>query len=228
MSGTPSTSVIITYHNEVAYIRETIESALAQTVPVELIVVDDGSDERIDGLIESFSVPIQYLVQANSGPAAARNTGLSAARGDFIAFLDADDLWPPERSARLQAALADSPSGGIAMGYVQQFHSPELSTEERRRYYCPPDPMRGGMLTASLIRRESIEQVGVFATDMRLQQDMDWLARAREQGIETVTIPDVVTMRRIHGQNYSLQMERLRYVRSAREALKRQREAKDE
>lgn len=228
MTPTPSTSVIITYHNEIAYIREAIESALAQTAPVELVVVDDGSDERIDGLIDSFSVPIQYLVQANAGIGAARNTGVSAARGDFIAFLDADDLWPPERTARLLRALEDTPSAGIAAGFVQQFHSPELSREERRRYHCPPDPMPGGTLTAALIGRRSLERVGRFPTDNRLQQDMDWLARARQQGIETVTISDVVTARRIHGRNFSLQMQRLRYVRSARAALQRRRETGDD
>src|SRR5437870_2295504 len=98
MNTSPKISIIIPAYNATSYIGETLESAFAQTfIEYEVIVVNDGSPdtEAFERVLDPYGDRIRYLKQENRGASAARNTGLRAARGEFIAFLDADDLWLP-------------------------------------------------------------------------------------------------------------------------------------
>src|SRR3954453_7539077 len=127
-------SVIIAAYNSEAYIAETIESVLGQTVPPdEVIVVDDGSTDGTRGILDGFSDRIVALTQANSGQAVAVNKGLALARGELIGFCDADDLWTP-RKLELQLALLERDGGTeAAFGKVQQFVSPDVPDKHRAR-----------------------------------------------------------------------------------------------
>jgi glycosyltransferase involved in cell wall biosynthesis len=100
-------SVIIPAYNAETFLHQAIEAALKQTVmPVEILVVDDGSKDGTRSVAESYGPPVHYLHRANGGPAAARNTGLQAARGEWLAFLDADDFWPENYlESQIQTAL---------------------------------------------------------------------------------------------------------------------------
>ena len=96
-------SCIVPVYNGERYLAETLQSILGQRVgPLEVIVVDDGSTDGTAGVARRFGSAIRVLHQTNAGPAAARNLGLSEARGDFVAFLDADDLWKPDKLARFE------------------------------------------------------------------------------------------------------------------------------
>src|SRR5438874_1191114 len=107
----PDVSVIIPAYNCAAYIGPAIASALSQRdVAVEVIVVDDGSTDETWHVLERFGDAIRTLRQANAGPAAARNRGARSAAGAWLAFLDADDEWLPEKLAR-QLALVDERTG---------------------------------------------------------------------------------------------------------------------
>ncbi len=106
----PSVSVIMPAYNSAKYIGEAIDSVLAQTYPVlEIIVVDDGSTDDTRKIVSQYSIPntqcIKYIYQENKGPAAARNKGIKEARGEYIAFLDSDDIWMPEKIAFQLARL---------------------------------------------------------------------------------------------------------------------------
>ncbi|MGQ9503351.1 MAG: glycosyltransferase family 2 protein [Thermogutta sp.] len=104
-SKSPRISVVIPVFNGERFLAEAIRSALAQTLPpYEILVVDDGSTDESAELAESFGPPVRVLREENRGEAAARNCGIEAARGDWIAFLDCDDVWKPEKLA-LQAAF---------------------------------------------------------------------------------------------------------------------------
>ena len=113
----PLVSVVVTTYNQASYIIQTIESALAQTYePYEVIVVDDGSTDETQACIAFFGDRIISVRQNNSGVAGSRNTGISKARGDYIAFLDGDDLWDPEKlSSQVEAAIANPASGLIVV-----------------------------------------------------------------------------------------------------------------
>src|SRR5207249_11176371 len=107
-------SVVIATYNCRRYVGEAVESALAQSYqPIEVIVVDDGSTDGTAEELRPFKDRIRYLVQANQGPAAARNHGIRAARGEYVAFLDADDLWAPSKIEKQVAAMEKSDKIGV-------------------------------------------------------------------------------------------------------------------
>ena len=94
MSADETVSVVIPCYNAAPWLRETIESVLAQTHPVlEVIVVDDGSTDQSAEIAESFGPCVRVVRQSNQGESIARNNGIDLARGDWIAFIDADDIW---------------------------------------------------------------------------------------------------------------------------------------
>ena len=102
-------SVVIPCYNGAAFLRETLESAMAQThQALEVIVVDDGSTDDSGAIAETFGSPVRVIYQANQGESIARNRAISEAKGDWIAFLDADDLWEPNKlEKQLEAAGSD-------------------------------------------------------------------------------------------------------------------------
>ena len=100
----PTVSVVIPTYNRADCLQDSVFSILAQTVPAaEVIIVDDGSRDHTADVCRGFPPPVRYLRRENGGSAAARNTGMRAAAGDYIAFLDADDVWEP---AKLEVQLA--------------------------------------------------------------------------------------------------------------------------
>ncbi len=111
---TPLVSVVIPAYNMRRYVRESVDSALAQTHPaMEVIVVNDGSTDDTGAVLADYGQRIVYLEQPNRGLSGARNTGLRAARGDYIAFLDSDDAWLPEKTAEQLAVFARSSEVGL-------------------------------------------------------------------------------------------------------------------
>jgi len=107
---TPKISVVIPAYNSEKCIRETLESVFNQTLsPYEIIVVDDGSKDNTAALIQSFGDRVRYIRQDNQGIAAARNTGIHSATGDWIAFLDHDDLWLPTKLEKQSKVVTENP-----------------------------------------------------------------------------------------------------------------------
>jgi len=115
-------SVVIPSYNYARFVREAIDSALAQTYPpLEVIVVDDGSTDATPEVLASYGDRIRVIRQRNEGVARARNAGIATARGDYVAFLDADDVWHP-RKLELQIARFDGdPSLGLVHCGVEMF-----------------------------------------------------------------------------------------------------------
>ena len=101
-----SVSVVIPCYNAAAYLRETLDSALGQThPPLEVIVVDDGSTDDSAAIAQSYGPPVRVIRQENQGESVARNRGIDEAKGDWIAFLDADDLWKPTKLQKQLGAV---------------------------------------------------------------------------------------------------------------------------
>jgi glycosyltransferase involved in cell wall biosynthesis len=144
-------SVVIPVHNGSRYLGEAIASVQAQTMPpTEVIVVDDGSTDGSGELALSLGAVCVRQEQAGSGP--ARNAGAREARGEAIAFLDADDLWAPRKLELQVRALEDDAGLDGSFGWAQQFVSPDLPTEQREKLRCPDEPQPGIHAGALLIR----------------------------------------------------------------------------
>ena len=115
----PAVSVVIPAHQAERYVAEAIESVLAQT-PLEVIVVDDGSVDGTRAAVERFGEAVRYVFQERAGAGAARNRGARLARGEYLAFLDSDDMVTPDGYARLLATLERSGSD-FATGNIHRF-----------------------------------------------------------------------------------------------------------
>jgi glycosyltransferase involved in cell wall biosynthesis len=116
----PSISVVIPVHNGELYLAEAVDSALAQTHrPAEVVVVDDGSTDGTAEVAAGLGAAVRYVHQRNRGPGGAMNRGVALARGEYVAFLSADDVWEPEKLAGQMAALVADPSLDLVFGHVQ-------------------------------------------------------------------------------------------------------------
>lgn len=129
----PLVTCIVPVFNGESYLSETLDSLLAQSYhPIEIIVVDDGSTDGTPAIVRRYGQQIRYLRQANAGAATARNLGLTAARGEFVAFLDADDLWHREKLDRQMVRFQARPELDYCLAHVQNFWIPELAEEEKK------------------------------------------------------------------------------------------------
>jgi glycosyltransferase involved in cell wall biosynthesis len=186
-------------------LAEAIESILKQDYEsTEIIVVDDGSTDGTGAVAARYSNRLRYLRQANAGPGAARNLGINASAGEFVAFLDADDLWHAEKLSRQTARFRARPELGYCVTHVQNFWIPELSKEEERfRGHRISKPLPGYITGTLLARRDFFDTVGPFNTAIHHADDTDWFLRAQERGGVVELLPDVLLYRRLHTSNLS-------------------------
>lgn len=207
-------SVIIPAFNAARFLREAIDSVLAQSRPPhEIIVVDDGSTDATETVARRVPA-VRYIAQAHGGIAAARNRGVSAATGNWIAFLDADDRWTPGKLEIQRAALEADPELDMLLGHCAQIRQREWAARVE-----PPVPAEGGVPGyvpgTCLIRRAAFERVGLFEPSLRAGEFIDWLLRARARGLRIRMLPDIVLWRRLHDANHGV-MERAAYSDYAR------------
>ncbi len=222
----PRVSVIVPCYNAAAYLPAALASVLAQRPAVwEVIVIDDGSSDGSAAIAAGFGAPVRCHRQENQGIAAARNQGLRLADGDWIAFLDADDLWPADSLGLRLRELAARPDLDGVYGLVEAFASPELSAAEQLTLQPPPSSQAGRLAGALLLRRQVFARVGDFDTGFAVGETMDWIARAEEQGVAMGQVDGVVLRRRLHSANTVRKTERLHadYLRLLRASLLRRR-----
>lgn len=201
----PLISCIIPVYNGERYLQEAIDSILAQTYQaLEIIVADDGSTDETAAVVSSYGEQTRYLFQPNAGVAAACNLGIEAARGEFIAFLAADDLWHPEKLARQMARFQARPELNLCVSYIQNFWVAELYAEEERfRNHSLAQPWPGYSAQTLLARRGLFDTVGLFNTALQYEDAKDWFLRAAERGAVMELLPDVLVYRRLHQANIS-------------------------
>jgi glycosyltransferase involved in cell wall biosynthesis len=224
----PLVSVVLAVHNDGHFLAESVHSVLNQTYDsTEIIVVDDGSTDTSPTVARDFQPRVRYVRQDERGPGAARNVGVSKSGGEFLAFLDADDVWERDKLERQVSALRETPTLHAVFGHVTEFFSPELTPELAARCRPPASYAPGLIPSAMLITRDAWSRVGTFAEALPLGYWIDWYARLQEQRLETVMLSAVVMRRRIHGDNLTLRLrdERVQYVQAVKAALDRRRRA---
>jgi glycosyltransferase involved in cell wall biosynthesis len=197
--------VVVPAFNAEATVGACLEALGSQSVPGELyevIVVDDGSTDGTGAVVARF--PVKAVRQDNRGPAAARNRGIAAARGELLAFLDADDLWLAEKLERQQQLLAKRPEVGLCCTHAQNFWIEDLRAEaEALREHRVSRPLPALLASTMLVRREIFAQVGYFDEELGFGHSTEWFLRAQRRGVGAATLPDVLYLRRIHQTNRS-------------------------
>jgi glycosyltransferase involved in cell wall biosynthesis len=197
-------SVVMAAYNAELYVAEAIESVLGQSVPPsEVIVVDDGSTDRTRAIVEGFSRHVTLVTQDNRGQTAALNRAIGMARGELLAFQDADDIWAGHKQALQLAALEADPDVGAVFGLMQQFISPDVPPESRPAMQPEADIAPGEIRTCMLIRRSEFDRIGMFDPAYRGGVSfVEWLGRAKRMGLATRMLDQVIVHRRLHSKNY--------------------------
>ena len=224
LATAPLISVVIPVHNAQNFLAVCLSSVVAQAGPFKLqvIVVDDGSTDTSPEIARQH-VQVICLQQPNLGPSAARNAGIAMAQGEFIAFLDADDLWPPDKLAVQLSALTRQPEAALVFGDCRQFDAtgPWQRTQfesdglgiaawgEGATVPCAYSRLlhENFITTGSvLVRRSVLVELGGFAENLRLVEDLElWLRIARRYPI--AWCDPVCLYRRRHGANTSQDAE---------------------
>jgi glycosyltransferase involved in cell wall biosynthesis len=188
-------SCIVPTYNGEAYLAEALDSILGQTYqPLEIIVADDGSTDGTLEIATGYGPRVRVIAQANAGPAAARNLGVREACGRFVAFLDQDDVWHPEKLTRQMGRFEARPDLDLSVAHVQRFWTADLRVQEHE--------FREHRVTF-LVRRRVFDVVGPFDTGVRFADSMEWFLRAVERGVISELLPDVLLRHRMHGRNLS-------------------------
>lgn len=221
-------SVIIPVYNYERYLGEAIESVLRQTYKhIEVIVVDDGSTDRSGEVAKSFADKgVRYCHQVNAGIGPARNQGVELAHGELLAFLDADDRWPEEKTELQLRAFENDPALEMVFGQaVQLQNGPEWEAGVNDGK-LPASGMVAGIIPGTLfIKREAFDRVGKFPAGLKVGEFIDWYARAVELQIRSLVLPDLLLWRRIHDSNTGVRERQSRsdYARVLKAALDRKR-----
>ena len=219
----PLVSVVIPTYNSAQFVGDAVKSVLEQTYSRhEIIVVDDGSTDNTKEVLQLFGERIQYIHQENRGPSAARNTGIRLAKGAYICFLDADDLWLPGKLEVQVSFMERHKDVGLVLSDHEEFDSTGVVLES----FIAAKKFRSELTLPGLvekpfsklvaenfistptviIRRECFEKAGLFDETLRSVEDRDlWLRIAANYDI--ACLPMVVCRRRLHGSNISFEQE---------------------
>jgi len=222
----PKVSVNIPVFNDEKYIGRTLESVLVQTFKdIEIIVVDDGSIDRTAEIVRGFKdVRIKYYYQGNAGIGAARNAAISKSTGEYIAFLDHDDLWLSEKLEKQMALFEKKPAPGLVFSDAMLFNE----KGDLYNMYAGRKPPRGMVfrdllvdyfisIATVVVRRDVLEDIGLFPPHMMMAEEYDLFLRiAYKYPFDYVDEP--LAKYRVHRKNYSHGRD-LRGVAEEREAL---------
>ena len=208
-------SVVIPTYNYARYLPHSIESALAQTHrDVEVIVVDDGSTDDTKEVVARYGDRVVYRYQENIGLPKSRNQGCRIARGDYLAFLDADDVWLPDKLEKQLPILEADPQVGMVccmMDRIDDDGNPIPGLKPLRRPgETLAEMLRAGTALPStfLVRRAGFEQIGGFSERLEYMEDLFFGFQVAMRS-KVVSLPDVLAHYRVHGDSLSHSKEKM-------------------
>lgn len=231
MSTQAVVTVIVPNYNHGAFVGQALDSVFSQTWKnLDVLVIDDGSTDSSTEALNAWTTRgVRVIHQNNKGASAARNRGIELARGEYIAFLDADDLWPQQDMLELAVRLFEQdPDLGWTFGDAQPFRTPSCLTDTRPEFIDAPYLLSGGYYTHSsivaerrtvtphdlcnndrffiptgtlVIRRQCFRDVGGFDTQLKMFEDTDMWLRLLKYPV--AFFPCVLLHRRVHDSNIS-------------------------
>lgn len=197
-------SVIIPAHNAARYICDALDSVFLQAgVALEVIVVDNGSTDRTGEILEqTYGSLVKIIAEPRLGIGFARNAAIHAAVGRYIALLDADDIWSPDKLALQLSELASHPEGGLVFCHGSEFYDPHLAPHLRAGLVCRPEPYAFLLPSALLAARTTFLKIGDFP-HVSAGEFIAWYGWAQSLGFPTFIRPEVLVRRRVHASNTS-------------------------
>ncbi|SHL54229.1 glycosyltransferase family 2 protein [Hymenobacter psychrotolerans] len=224
METTPFFSIVIPTYNRAGFIADTLRSVLAQTfTELEIIVVDDGSKDETATVVERFTDPrVQYMPKANGERGAARNYGLARARGEYVLFLDSDDLFHPTHLATLHAKIVELQPNFIATKY--DFNRDGVRAESdmaglSEGWYGLDLFVRGNALACNICVRRENPGLRPFEEDRRYAAVEDWMFMLENMQQDRVYIVDAVTLTMNDHDTRSMRSDNTALVRKLQLAL---------
>lgn len=219
-------SVIIPVFNAEKYVAEAIRSVLSQTYKnIELICINDKSTDNSLSILESFGNKIILVDnEDNCGTAESRNKGIRLAQGEFLAFIDNDDVWESNKLDIQMYQFRNNPGLDVLFSYMQCFISPEISEDVKNLRYCPPDPLPGYIPSTLVAKITSFEKAGYFDSRWKNGESVAWMFKALETGLNFGVVDEVLVKRRIHETNKSVlasSTSQSEYFKIIRESLER-------
>lgn len=200
----PRVSVLIPTYNTGRYIGSALESVLGQTYQdLEIIVLDDGSTDNTREVVAGYP-QVRYIYHEHSGIPITRNRAISEAKGEFVVFLDADDLWEPDKLQKQVDYMDSHPDCQLVYTLVRNFFDgqPENMTERQEQLL---NANMDNCLVTCCIRRSLYEKHGGYREDYPYGEDTQWVARLWALGINMKhCIQEPLYLRRIHDANISL------------------------
>ncbi len=192
-------SVIIPVYNGEKFVLDALQTIYDQKYkPLEIIIVDDGSTDKTAEKVPTTDKNIKYIYQENAGPSSARNKGLTMAKGEFVVFLDIDDLWMKDRLKKYVSFLLEHSEIDVVMGQIQCFC---LSDNKEGKYEKYLEPFVSFNIGAALFRKSVFKKVGIFDEKLRFGEDTDWFMRAREKNIGIKVFQEISLLHRFHESN---------------------------
>ena len=235
---TPCVTTIIPAYNAASWIRDAIASALAQQVEQEILVVDDGSTDDTAVLAGAFGSPVRVISKPNGGVSSARNAGLRAAQGMYVALLDADDFWFPGKLARQLEAMERFPEAGTVICdethvdddgnirhpsyFATKGFAPELPEDVALARYPLTWLVRESFFPTSgvLMRRDVAAKAGFFDESLSIVEDRDyWIRLALAAPVAIV--PEVLLRYRVGNEHSLAMLGRARWASSLETVLER-------
>ena len=213
----PLLSVVIPAYNVEPFIEAAVRSALAQTLEdLEVIVVDDGSKDATAARVEQIADPrLRQIRQRNAGLAGARNSGIKAARGRYVGFLDGDDLWFREKAERQITAMEQDPTLGLTFSYSQYIDEAGQPTGQFLiTKQAEPEALdmllrnHVGNGSTPIVRRSCFDAVGLFSLEVPGQEDFEmWVRLLYKTGFKARLIPEPLTAYRVRAASISMNFD---------------------
>jgi glycosyltransferase involved in cell wall biosynthesis len=200
MSAPPLVTIVVPAYNAERYLSGALRSILDQEFDdFEVIVVDDGSIDDT-AAVAACHTSVSVLQQPNGGVARARNAGIEASRGRFVAFLDSDDLWLPQKLSLQVELVRSEPAPDYVLGKMQCFVDDGFAPPAwiRRSMFTPQLAHSTGTILA---KRSAFDRVGGFDPDTVPAETVDWFARAADAGLQGSAVDALILLRRFHEAN---------------------------
>ncbi len=212
----PAVSVIIPAYNQGQFVGQAIQSVLDQTfADFEAVVVDDGSTDDTATVIQAFRDPrVRYVFQENRGLSAARNTGIRYASGDYLSYLDSDDLFLAKKLELLVSALQAAPEIGLIAGQAVPIDEDgqragrvfDIALPEELEQLVLGNPLHVGSV---LVRRSWQSRAGLFDETLRSYEDWDMWLRMALAGCRMTSVAEPVSLYRFHGEQMTRQQSQM-------------------